>query len=94
MLLRRVIEPSHLAQWGYKELHPVARAVPRLVGHRGLLRHAPENTLAGFGACIDLRLGFELDVRRSSNTSLCVRKHTGANTGAGGFCLFRERAPD
>src|SRR5688572_5961368 len=32
---------------------------PLVVGHRGLLRHAPENTLAGFRACLELRLGFE-----------------------------------
>jgi glycerophosphoryl diester phosphodiesterase len=41
------------------------RPEPHIVGHRGLMRHAPENTLAGFAACIDLRLGFELDVRRT-----------------------------
>jgi glycerophosphoryl diester phosphodiesterase len=44
----------------------------RIVGHRGLLRHAPENTLAGFGACADLRVGFELDVRRSRDGHLVV----------------------
>jgi glycerophosphoryl diester phosphodiesterase len=38
---------------------------PQIVGHRGLMRHAPENTIAGFSACIALRLGFELDVRRT-----------------------------
>jgi glycerophosphoryl diester phosphodiesterase len=43
---------------------------PRLVGHRGLIRHAPENTLAGFAACIELRLGFELDVRRTRDGHL------------------------
>ena len=49
------------------------QAEPTLVGHRGLLHHAPENTLAGFSACIDLRLGFELDVRRSKDGRLvCV----------------------
>jgi len=45
---------------------------PRIVGHRGLLRHAPENTLAGFGACMNLRLGFELDIRRSKDGVLVV----------------------
>jgi glycerophosphoryl diester phosphodiesterase len=47
-------------------------AAPRLVGHRGLLRHAPENTLAGFAACLELGLGFELDVRRSKDGTLVV----------------------
>jgi glycerophosphoryl diester phosphodiesterase len=36
---------------------------PLIVPHRGLLRHAPENTLANFRACLELRLGFEFDVR-------------------------------
>lgn len=47
------------------------------VGHRGLIRHAPENTLAGFAACIDLRIGFELDVRRTREGQLaCVHDET------------------
>lgn len=46
---------------------------PLLVAHRGLLRHAPENTLAAFAACMDLRLGLELDIRRSKDGQLvCV----------------------
>ncbi len=49
------------------------RAAPRLVAHRGLLRHAPENTLAAFAACLELRLGFELDVRRTRDGHLvCI----------------------
>jgi glycerophosphoryl diester phosphodiesterase len=47
-------------------------SVPRLVAHRGLFRHAPENTLAAFAACLELRLGFELDVRRSNDGHLVV----------------------
>jgi glycerophosphoryl diester phosphodiesterase len=46
---------------------------PLPVAHRGLLRHAPENTLAGFRACLELRLGFEVDIRRSRDGALvCV----------------------
>lgn len=45
-------------------------ATPRLVGHRGLFKHAPENTLAGFAACLDLQLGLELDVRRTRDGQL------------------------
>src|SRR5437867_12978157 len=45
---------------------------PVIIGHRGLLRDAPENTLASFGTCLDLRLGFELDVRRSRDGHLVV----------------------
>lgn len=40
---------------------------PRIVGHRGLMRHAPENTLAGFAACLHTRVGFELDIRRTKD---------------------------
>jgi YVTN family beta-propeller protein len=50
---------------------------PSVVGHRGLLQHAPENTIAGFRACLELRLGFELDVRRSSDGVLiCIHDET------------------
>ena len=34
---------------------------PYVVAHRGFLRHAPENTLANFRACLELRIGFEVD---------------------------------
>ena len=44
----------------------------RIVAHRGLLRHAPENTLANFDACLDLRLDIELDVRRTRDGQLVV----------------------
>lgn len=50
---------------------------PRIVGHRGLLHHAPENTLGNFHACLELRLGFEFDVRRSQDGHLvCVHDET------------------
>lgn len=52
---------------------PAKGRLPRVVGHRGLMQHAPENTLAGFAACIRLRLGFELDIRRTKDGVLvCV----------------------
>jgi glycerophosphoryl diester phosphodiesterase len=44
--------------------------MPRLAAHRGLLRHAPENTLAAYAACLELRLSFELDVRRTRDGHL------------------------
>lgn len=46
--------------------------IPTLIAHRGLLRHAPENTLAAFAACLELNLGFELDVRRSREGTLVI----------------------
>ena len=45
---------------------------PEIIGHRGLLREAPENTLANFAACMELGLGFELDVRRTKDGVLVV----------------------
>ena len=52
-------------------------ADPVVVGHRGLPTHAPENTLAVFRACIDLRVGVELDVRRTRDGQLvCLHDAT------------------
>ncbi len=46
---------------------------PLIVAHRGLLQHAPENTLANFRACLELRLGFEFDVQRTKDGQLvCI----------------------
>lgn len=50
---------------------------PRIVAHRGLLRHSPENTLANFRACLELRLGFEFDVQRTKDGVLvCIHDNT------------------
>lgn len=53
-------------------------AAPTLVvAHRGLLKHSPENTLSNFRACLELRIGFEVDVRRSKDGHLvCVHDDT------------------
>lgn len=54
------------------ELKPAA-----VVAHRGLLLDAPENTLANFTACLNLRIGFEFDVRRSRDGALiCLHDAT------------------
>jgi glycerophosphoryl diester phosphodiesterase len=45
-------------------------AEPLVVGHRGLVKHAPEETHANFAACIDLRVSIELDVRRTRDGQL------------------------
>ncbi len=48
-----------------------------IVAHRGLLRHAPENTLVNFRACLALRLGFEFDVERTKDGHLvCIHDDT------------------
>src|SRR3954466_10607294 len=50
---------------------------PIVVGHRGLMQSAPECTLAGFRACIALRVGFEFDVRRTKDGVLvCLHDAT------------------
>jgi glycerophosphoryl diester phosphodiesterase len=56
---------------------PADSRQPLLVAHRGLLRHAPEDTLANFRACLELRLGFEFDVRRTKDGHLvCIHDET------------------
>jgi glycerophosphoryl diester phosphodiesterase len=45
---------------------------PILIGHRGLLRHAPENTLPAFASCLELGMGFELDIRTTKDGKLVV----------------------
>jgi glycerophosphoryl diester phosphodiesterase len=50
---------------------------PLIVAHRGLLQNAPENTLANFRACLELRLGFEFDVRKTGDGQLvCIHDET------------------
>lgn len=51
---------------------PAQTADPILVAHRGLLRHAPENTLSAFATCLELGIGFELDIRRTKDGKLVV----------------------
>lgn len=58
-----------------------------VVAHRGLLLHAPENTLANFRACLELRIGFEFDVQKTKDGQLvCIHdenvKRTTDGTGS------------
>ncbi len=54
-----------------------ASGPPLVVAHRGLLLHAPENTLANFRACLELRLGFEFDVEKTKDGHLvCIHDGT------------------
>lgn len=58
-------------------LKPSAAEPPRIVAHRGLLMHAPENTIANFRTCLELRLGFEFDVAKSKDGHLiCIHDDT------------------
>jgi len=45
---------------------------PALLAHRGLVRHAPENTLPAFAAAVELGLSIELDVYQTSDGQLVV----------------------
>jgi len=47
-------------------------ADPILIAHRGMLRHAPENTLPAFSVCLDLGIGFELDIRTTKDGELVI----------------------
>ena len=50
-----------------------SKSIPPIpVAHRGLLRHAPENTLPAFAACLELGMGFELDIRTTKDGHLVV----------------------
>ena len=45
---------------------------PILLAHRGLVQHAPENTLPSFAAAIELGLSIELDVYQTRDEHLVV----------------------
>ena len=45
---------------------------PILLAHRGLVRHAPENTLPSFAAAIELGLSIELDVYQTRDEQLVI----------------------
>jgi glycerophosphoryl diester phosphodiesterase len=47
-------------------------ADPIPIAHRGMLRHAPENTLPAFSVCLELGMGFELDIRTTKDGHLVV----------------------
>ncbi len=45
---------------------------PTLIGHRGMLKNAPENTLAAFDFCVQRGIGIEIDVRTSRDGELVI----------------------
>lgn len=70
LLLRLFIVAAFLGQL-------VDASEPRVVAHRGLSLHAPENTLANFRACLELRMGFEFDVEKTKDGHLvCIHDST------------------
>jgi len=77
-----------------------APSQPSPVAHRGLLRHAPENTLANFRACLELRLGFEVDIQRCRDGALvCIHdasvdRTTDGQGAVAGLTLVQLKALD
>jgi glycerophosphoryl diester phosphodiesterase len=68
----------------YGTAHAAEPSSPFVVAHRGLLLHAPENTLTNFRACLQLRLGFEFDVQKTSDGQLvCIHDATVDRTTSG-----------
>jgi acetyl esterase/lipase/glycerophosphoryl diester phosphodiesterase len=67
---RKQVEQARRKALAFLRAHLRVDSRPAIVGHRGLMQHAPENTLAGFAACLELGLGFELDVRRTRDGQL------------------------
>lgn len=56
---------------------PFEESNSKIVAHRGLLKHAPENTLANFRACLELGIGFEFDVEKTKDGVLvCIHDNT------------------
>jgi len=61
----------------HESLPAADSSTPLIVAHRGLMRHAPENTIANFRACLELRIGFEFDVERTKDGQLiCIHDGT------------------
>jgi len=63
---------------------------PKVVGHRGLIFQAPENTLAGFDACMNLRLGLELDIQRTKDGVLVLMHDSEVNRTTNGVGKVSE----
>lgn len=79
-LFQRIFLPL---AWAVAVCAPATATEPRplVVAHRGLLHHAPENTLANFRACLELRAGFEFDVLRTKDGHLvCIHDDTVGRT--------------
>lgn len=51
--------------------------LPKIVGHRGLEHHAPENTRTNFRVSLELHVGIEVDVRRTKDGAwVCMHDAT------------------
>ena len=69
-LLICIASTLNLAAQDQTQVDEVSAPIP--VAHRGLLRDTPENTLPAFATCLELGMGFELDVRTTRDGHLVV----------------------
>lgn len=70
ILPRRVVAcilATFAVLWSAETSGQPALVLPRVVGHRGLEHHAPENTVTNFKASLQLHVGIEVDVRRTKD---------------------------
>ena len=58
--------------FGLSDIGTAHAGDPILIAHRGMMRHAPENTLPAFATCLELGMGFELDIRTTKDGHLVV----------------------
>ena len=61
-----------MAQQASETRKPTDRSDPIMLSHRGLVRHAPENTIPAFEAAVALGLSIELDVYQTRDGELVV----------------------
>lgn len=84
--------------WRGRPLAGVTRAVPLLVGHRGVRGRVPENTLAAFRCALEAGLdGLETDVQRTADGHLVLVHDTdvaGAPVRATTLAGLRAHLPD
>ena len=45
---------------------------PYVIGHRGMMLMAPENTLSAYRSCVEKGIGIEIDVRTSKDNKLVI----------------------
>jgi glycerophosphoryl diester phosphodiesterase len=65
VLLKRLVCVAAVAAIGHAQEPAVV--TPKVVGHRGLEHHAPENTVTNFKASLELHVGIEVDARRTQD---------------------------
>ena len=65
---------------------------PTILGHRGLLRHAPENTTSAYISAFELGFGIEVDVRFTADNELVMLHDTTLDRTTNGQGELSERS--